>query len=534
MSKKEILSLDMVGAVEKLRAKQLSAVELTQTYLDEIAARNDTLNAYITVTPERAMDDAKKADKDLQSGAGKELTGIPLGIKDLFCTKGIYTTAASKMLANFIPPYESTVTQKLWDAGAVCLGKTNMDEFAMGSTTSTGYHREKERVVPTINPWSKTEWNNTPLMQVEEFNEQEAVTAGGSSGGSAAAVAGLMALGATGSDTGGSIRQPCAFTGLVGVKPTYGRCSRYGMVAFASSLDQAGVMTRSVRDAALMLGVIAGHDEKDSTSTNIPVPKKEWLDAVERGKNEGVKDLKFAWLDVRSAEVPDNPFTKMPTLLKGSININLDVINFPISQEALSVYYIIAPAEAASNLARYDGVRYGLRSDGKNLNDMYENTRHDGFGDEVKRRILIGNYVLSAGYYDAYFKKAQQVRRQMTETFLKIFNNYDVLIMPTTPNNAFGGFVEAQRNPVFNYLQDIFTIPVSLAGLPAGVVPHGHTILSPNGIQVICKHYDETTLFQAMSFLESELKFHAMPTQGADNKITYPYRNRFLEINGHA
>ena len=529
MNKKEILSLDMVGAVAAMRDKKISAVELTKTYLDEIAARNDTLNAYITVTADRAMADAKRADEDLATGKAKELTGIPLGIKDLFCTKGIYTTAASKMLADFVPPYESTVTQKLWDAGAVCLGKTNMDEFAMGSTTSTGYHRKKERVVPTINPWSPNLWT-------ENFNmERDALTAGGSSGGSAAAVAGLMALGATGSDTGGSIRQPCAFTGLVGVKPTYGRCSRYGMVAFASSLDQAGVMTRSVRDAALMLGVIAGHDPRDSTSANLPVPKKEWLDAVERGRNEGLKGLKVAVMDYGSfgLDVQEIAETTKSTLNEDIIYFYKDTLkatavdgrNIPINGSHIAAYYIIAPAEAASNLARYDGVRYGLRSDGNNLNDMYENTRRDGFGDEVKRRILIGNYVLSAGYYDAYFKKAQQVRRKIVEMFSKIFREYDVIFMPTSITTPFAlnrKFIDAKE--IYN--EDVLTIPISLAGLPAGVVPNyvGYVGLTENvQQQVVCNYYREDVLFQAMGALEARYAIEYTP----DTK-------NLLSINGHA
>ncbi len=517
MSKKEILSLDMVGAVEKLCAKELSAVELTQTYLDEIAARNDTLNAYITVTPERAMADAKRADKDLQSGAGKELTGIPLGIKDLFCTKDIYTTAASKMLANFIPPYESTVTQKLWDAGAVCLGKTNMDEFAMGSTTSTGYHREKKRVVPTINPWSKESWKND-FKNPDGSLSDDALTAGGSSGGSAAAVAGLMALAATGSDTGGSIRQPCAFTGLVGVKPTYGRCSRYGMVAFASSLDQAGVMTRSVRDAALMLEVIAGHDEKDSTSANIPAPKKQWLDAVEKGKQEGLKGLRVAIPEeLKDGEFPASDFLKLSHLeCWKKLGCEPVAIKPPGSHYEVATYYIIAPAEAASNLARYDGVRYGLRSEGKNLNDMYENTRHDGFGDEVKRRILIGNYVLSAGYYDAYFKKAQQVRQKTTEAFLRIFQDYDVLIQPSTVSTAFPLNIKFD-DPTKIYQQDLFTIPASLAGLPAGVI---YSPVDGTPLQIICKHYDEATMFRVMGALEQAFNIPTTDNLLKINNIT--------------
>ncbi|MDI9313149.1 MAG: Asp-tRNA(Asn)/Glu-tRNA(Gln) amidotransferase subunit GatA [Hydrotalea sp.] len=515
MDKKQILSLDMVGAVTALRNMEISAVELTQTYLDEIAARNDTLNAYITVTPDRALADAKQADKDIADKNFKDLTGIPLGIKDLFCTKGIYTTAASKMLADFVPPYESTVTQKLWDAGAVCLGKTNMDEFAMGSTTSTGYHREKKRVVPTINPWSPNLWT-------KNFNmERDPLTAGGSSGGSAAAVAGLMALGATGSDTGGSIRQPCAFTGLVGVKPTYGRCSRYGMVAFASSLDQAGVMTRSVRDAALMLGVIAGHDQRDSTSANLPVPKKQWLDAVEKGKNEGLKGLRVGYLGGANSEI-FNLLTKKYEKIKC-----LDIANEYLQvkekfNNGISTYYIIAPAEAASNLARYDGVRYGLRSDGKNLNDMYENTRRDGFGNEVKRRILIGNYVLSAGYYDAYFKKAQQIRRMMCEEFFKLFRDYDVILLPTT--NTYGAFALNTKfsDPTEIYKQDFLTIPASLAGVPAGVLPlppRREGVL-PAGLQVICKHYDEATMFRVMGALEQAFNIPTTDNLLKRNNIT--------------
>ncbi|MGI9461178.1 MAG: Asp-tRNA(Asn)/Glu-tRNA(Gln) amidotransferase subunit GatA [Alphaproteobacteria bacterium] len=496
MYKKDILSWDMVDALAALRQKNISATELTQTYLDEIALKNETWHAYITLTEKTAMDSAKKADTKLAANEkdGGDLLGLPLAIKDLFSTKDIYTTAGSKILADYIPPYESTVTQKLWDAGGVMLGKTNMDEFAMGSTTSTGYHREKKKIVAAVNPYSKNVGD-------------AALTAGGSSGGSAVAVAGQMAVAGIGSDTGGSIRQPCALTGLVGVKPTYGRCSRYGMVAFASSLDQAGVMTRSVRDSALMLSVIAGYDEKDSTSANMPVPKDMWRRAVEKGQGEGLKDLRVLYFYDDKAT---NPALSVTSVLanhdaKKTLGAStLEPFQFDAEfQAALATYYIIAPAEASSNLSRYDGVRYGFRSGGKNLHELYENTRHDGFGDEVKRRILIGSYVLSAGYYDAYFKKAQQVRRKIAEKFSKLFQNYDMIVLPATPNSAFL-LNQHRADPTEIYLQDFFTIPTSLAGLPAGVVPFGYKAGDlPIGLQIISKYYREDILLQAMAAFET-------------------------------
>lgn len=516
----QLLSYNLTEARDKLRTGEINAIELTEAYLQQIEKNDRHLHAYVTITAERARTDANKANELITAARHNKTTndlpdliGIPLAIKDLFSTKGIYTTASSKMLADYIPPFESTVTEKLWQAGAVCLGKTHMDEFAMGSSTSTGYHRQLQKIIATINPWS---WYQaqTPI----DFNQPPKVklSAGGSSGGSAAAVAGYLALAATGSDTGGSIRQPCSFTGLVGIKPTYGRCSRYGMVAFASSLDQAGVITRSVADAAIMLATIAGHDTKDATCANLPLPKKQWQDAVAIGKKEKLKGLRIAVVGDY-----DYNYKELPAYLKDK---NASTIQFvhainpqfrDVFAKALAAYYIIAPAEASSNLSRYDGVRFGYRSQNpaiKNLNDLYEWTRQEGFGAEVKRRILIGTYVLSAGYYDAYFNKAQKIRRQIIHEFQKIFEQYDVILLAATPSVAFD-VTQQSQDPTEMYQQDLFTIPISMAGLPAGVVPRFELDKQlPLGVQLVTKHFDETTLFQAMAALETENTQNILPT----------------------
>jgi aspartyl-tRNA(Asn)/glutamyl-tRNA(Gln) amidotransferase subunit A len=484
-----MLHLTIAQAGAALAARQISAVELTQAHNDAIAALNPRLNAYITTTPELALEQAKAADALLAAGEAPALAGIPLAIKDLFCTEGVRTTAASKILDNFIPPYESTVTAQLKAAGAVFLGKANLDEFAMGSSNITsGYG-------PVENPWKRA-------------GSKAKLVPGGSSGGSAAAVAARIAMGATGTDTGGSIRQPASFTGLAGIKPTYGRCSRYGVVAFASSLDQAGPMARSVEDCAILLGAMAGFDPRDSTSAERPVP--DFSAATRRsvkglrigipaeyrmdGMNEEISALwqkGIAWLREAGAEMID--------------------ISLPHTKYGLPVYYIVAPAEASSNLARYDGVRFGKRVEGEDLIDMYERTRAAGFGAEVKRRIMIGTYVLSAGYYDAYYLKAQKIRALILRDFTEAFGIVDAILTPTAPSAAFG-IGEKMDDPVTMYLNDVFTVPASLAGVPAMSVPAGLSGEGlPLGLQVIGRHFDEETVFAVASAVERAAGFTAMP-----------------------
>ncbi|MGB1547035.1 MAG: Asp-tRNA(Asn)/Glu-tRNA(Gln) amidotransferase subunit GatA [Alphaproteobacteria bacterium] len=476
----ELTHLSLAAARDGLRKKEFSAKELVEAHLKAIeAARN--LNAFITETPEAALEAAKVADSHLASGKARALEGLPVGIKDLFCTEGIRTTAASHILESFVPPYESTVTAKLWEAGAVPVGKTNLDEFAMGSSTTTSYFG------PTENP-HRRQGDNRPLV------------AGGSSGGSAAAVAAGLCLGATGTDTGGSIRQPAALCGVVGMKPTYGRCSRFGIVAFASSLDQAGPFARSVRDAAILLGAMAGFDPKDSTSADVPVPDYEAaLGQDIRGLKVGIP--KEYQADGMSAEIVSLWEQGKAWLKEAGAEI-VDV-SLPHTQYALPTYYIIAPAEASSNLARYDGVRYGLRVEGKDLNDMYKKTRGEGFGPEVRRRILIGAYVLSAGYYDAYYLKAQKVRALIARDFDAAFEKVDVLLAPTTPTPAFP-IGEKEDDPVAMYLNDVFTVPANLAGLPGISVPAGLSKEGlPLGLQLIGRAFDEATVLRAAAALEA-------------------------------
>ncbi|OYV26113.1 MAG: aspartyl/glutamyl-tRNA amidotransferase subunit A, partial [Acidocella sp. 20-63-7] len=462
-----LTNLTIAQAGADLAARKISAVELTTAHNAAVEKLNPQLNAYITTTPELALEQAKAADARIAAGEAGPLTGIPLAIKDLFCTAGVRTTAASKILEPFVPPYESTVSGKLLAAGAVCLGKANLDEFAMGSSNITsGYG-------PVISPWQR---NGSDAKLVP----------GGSSGGSAAAVAARMALGATGTDTGGSIRQPASFTGLAGIKPTYGRCSRFGIIAFASSLDQAGPMARTVEDNAILLQAMAGFDPKDSTSAEREVP--DFRAATKRsikglrigipaeyrmdGMNAEVAalwDQGISWLREQGAEIVD--------------------ISLPHTKYGLAVYYIVAPAEASSNLARYDGVRFGARVDGEDLIDMYERTRAAGFGAEVKRRIMIGTYVLSHGYYDAYYLKAQKVRALILRDFNQAFENVDAILTPTAPSTAFG-LGEKMDDPVTMYLNDVFTVPASLAGVPAMSVPAGVSAEGlPLGLQVIGKHF---------------------------------------------
>ena len=482
--------LTIVEAAAALRRRDFSARELTQVHVDAVAALNGRLNAFITTTPDAALAQADAADAALAAGNAGPLAGIPLGIKDLFCTEGVRTTAASKMLGNFVPPYESTVTSQLLRDGAVFLGKTNLDEFAMGSSNMTSAFG------PVENPWKR---NGSDAVLVP----------GGSSGGSAAAVAARIAMGSTGTDTGGSIRQPAAFCGIAGIKPTYGRCSRWGIVAFASSLDQAGVFARTVGDCAMLLGSAAGFDPKDSTSVDRPVP--DYLAATKRGvrglrigvpaeyrmdgMNPDVERLwqaGLAWLREAGAEIVD--------------------VSLPHTKYGLATYYIVAPAEASSNLARYDGVRYGLRVDGEDLIDLYERTRAEGFGDEVKRRIMIGTYVLSAGYYDAYYLRAQKVRALILNDFTEAFAKVDALLTPTAPTGAFGQG-EKMDDPIAMYLNDVFTVPASMAGVPGMSVPAGLDSQGlPLGLQVIGRPFDEETVFAVSQVIETAAAFTAKPT----------------------
>jgi len=485
-----LLNLTIAAAADALHAKKISAVELASAHNEAIAALNPRLNAFITTTPELALAQAKAADARIAAGEAAPLTGIPLAIKDLFCTAGVRTTAASRILEPFVPPYESTVTAQLLAAGAVFLGKANLDEFAMGSSNMTSGFG------PVENPW-KRKGSDARLVP------------GGSSGGSAAAVAARLALGATGTDTGGSIRQPAAFTGLAGIKPTYGRCSRYGIIAFASSLDQAGPMARTVEDCAILLHAMSGFDPRDSTSAERPVP--DFRAAAKRADIKGLRigipaeyrmdgmntevlrlwEQGIAWLRDQGAEIID--------------------ISLPHTKYGLPVYYIVAPAEASSNLARYDGVRFGARVDGEDLIDMYERTRAAGFGAEVKRRVMIGTYVLSAGYYDAYYLRAQKIRALILRDFTEAFGKVDAILTPTAPSAAFA-VGEKMDDPVTMYLNDVFTVPASLAGVPAMSIPAGLSAEGlPLGLQIIGRHFDEETVFAVSAAIERAAAFTAMP-----------------------
>ena len=486
----DLNSMTLAEARDALKAKKLSSTELT-TALVRSVEQSRGLNAFVTETPDRAMAMAAASDARLAKGEGGALEGLPLAIKDLFCTKGVKTTAGSRILGNFVPPYEATVTQNLWNAGAVMLGKTNMDEFAMGSSNETS------AAGPVFNPW-RAKNSNANLVP------------GGSSGGSAAAVSGDLCLAATGTDTGGSIRQPAAVTGTVGLKPTYGRCSRFGIVAFASSLDQAGPMTKTVRDAAIMLGSMASVDAKDSTSVDVPVPDYEkLLEGGIKGLKVGIPkeyridgvpadigglwDKGAAWLKAQGAEIVE--------------------VSLPHTKYALPTYYIVAPAEASSNLARYDGVRFGHRTSDSihDITELYEKSRAEGFGAEVQRRILIGTYVLSAGYYDAYYARAQKLRTLIKRDFDKAFESCDVLLTPATPGPAFG-VGEKTSDPVSMYLNDVFTVTVNLAGLPGLSVPAGLTDNGlPLGLQLIGKAFDEGTVLRAGLAIEQAADFRHKP-----------------------
>jgi aspartyl-tRNA(Asn)/glutamyl-tRNA(Gln) amidotransferase subunit A len=484
----ELTRLTLVEALERLARREVSAVELTAAHLEAMAAAR-ALNAFITETPERALAMAEASDLRRARGEAGPLDGVPLAVKDLFCTREILTTAGSRILDGFRPPYESTVTARLWQAGAVCLGKTNLDEFAMGSSNMTSAFG------PVRNPWTRP-------------GENAALVPGGSSGGSAAAVAARLCLGATGTDTGGSIRQPASFTGTVGLKPTYGRCSRWGIVAFASSLDQAGPMARTVRDCALMLEVMAGYDPQDSTSANLPVP------AFSAAVGRSLAGLRIGVpREYRVDGMPDEieRLWQAGAAWLRDAGCELVEISLPHTRYALPTYYIIAPAEASSNLARYDGMRYGLRVQGDSLTDTYMTTRGEGFGAEVKRRVLIGTYVLSAGYYDAYYLKAQRVRRRISDDFAQGFAHCDAILTPTAPSAAFRAG-EKMDDPVAMYLNDVFTVPVNLAGLPAISVPAGLSDDGlPLGLQVIGRPWDEETVFAVAAALESAAAFDHLP-----------------------
>ena len=487
----DLTAMTLAEARDAIQAKKISSKELTGAFVKAIEGARP-LNAFITEAGEKALAMADASDKRLAAGNAGALEGLPLAIKDLFCTKGVRTTAASKILGNFVPPYESTVTQNLWDAGAVMLGKTNLDEFAMGSSNETSAFG------PVFNPWRAR-------------NSNANLVPGGSSGGSSAAVAADLCLAATGTDTGGSIRQPAAVTGRVGLKPTYGRCSRFGIVAFASSLDQAGPMTKTVRDAAIMLKSMASIDSKDSTSVDLPVPDYEkLLEGGIKGLRVGIP--KEYRIDGAPAEI-DALWSKGAGWLKAQ-GAEIVEVSLPHTKYALPTYYIVAPAEASSNLARYDGVKYGYRAKGaRDITDLYEKSRGEGFGAEVQRRILIGTYVLSAGYYDAYYARAQKLRSLIKRDFERAFELCDVLLTPTTPGPAFGVGAKTS-DPVEMYLQDVFTVTVNLAGLPGISVPAGLTENGlPLGLQLIGKAFDEATLLRAAQAIETAADFKHSPAK---------------------
>ncbi|HZH52606.1 MAG TPA: Asp-tRNA(Asn)/Glu-tRNA(Gln) amidotransferase subunit GatA [Microvirga sp.] len=497
----ELTHLTIAEARDGLRAKTFSAAELAQAHIAAIEKAR-ALNAYVLETPEKALAMAKASDERIAKGDARPLEGIPLGVKDLFCTEGVVSTAGSKILGNFVPPYESTVTRNLWDDGAVMLGKLNMDEFAMGSSNETSAFG------PVVSPWRRQGSNVS--AGGSGAVEGTHLVPGGSSGGSAAAVAAHLCLGATATDTGGSIRQPAAFTGTVGIKPTYGRVSRWGTVAFASSLDQAGPITRTVRDAAIMLRSMSGPDPKDTTCADLPVPD------FEAAVSRGVKGLKIGIpkeyrVDGMSAEI-EKLWHQGAEWLRAA-GAEIVEVSLPHTKYALPAYYIVAPAEASSNLARYDGVRYGLRENGKDIQDLYEKTRAAGFGREVKRRIMIGTYVLSAGYYDAYYVRAQKIRTLIKRDFEEVYaKGVHAILAPATPFAAFGIGEKGSGDPVEMYLNDIFTVTVNMAGLPGIAVPAGLDSQGlPLGLQLIGRAFDEETLFAAGQVIEDAAGRMALP-----------------------
>jgi aspartyl-tRNA(Asn)/glutamyl-tRNA(Gln) amidotransferase subunit A len=487
----DLTTLTLTEARDGLKAKAFSAIELAQAHVAAIEAAR-VLNAYVLETPEIALKQAEVSDARLAKGEGGRLEGLPLGIKDLYCTAGTRTTACSNILRTFVPTYESTVTSQLWRDGAVMLGKLNNDEFAMGSSNETSAFG------PVINPWRRADSNvSVGAAGVEGTH----LVPGGSSGGSSSAVAAHLCLAATATDTGGSIRQPAAFTGTVGIKPTYGRCSRWGIVAFASSLDQAGPIGKTVRDCAVMLRSMSGHDPKDTTSVDIAVPD------YEKAIGRSVKGMKIGIpkeyrLDGMPAEI-EKLWADGIAWLKAAGAEIVD-ISLPHTRYALPAYYIVAPAEASSNLARYDGVRYGLREQGRDIAEMYEKTRAAGFGREVQRRIMIGTYVLSAGYYDAYYLRAQKVRTLIKKDFEDVFAaGIHAILTPATPSAAFGIGEKGSADPVEMYLNDIFTVTVNMAGLPGIAVPAGLDPQGlPLGLQLIGRPFDEETLFSLSEVIE--------------------------------
>ena len=484
-----LTDLSLAAASRGLRDGKFTSIELTRAHLEAIEALNPRLNAYVTVIAEQALQTATAADVAIGQGEQRSLTGIPLAIKDLFCTQDVRTTAASRMLEDFVPPYESTVTERLLRDGAVFLGKTNLDEFAMGSSNMNS------KFGPVESPWQRS-------------GEAAKLVPGGSSGGSAAAVAARLALGATGTDTGGSIRQPASFCGIVGLKPTYGRCSRWGVIAFASSLDQPGPMARTVEDCAILLRSMAGHDAKDSTSVDRPVP--DYAAACGRslrGLRVGIPQ------EYHAAATPP----EIEALWQQGISwlrdagCKIESVSLPHTKYGLAAYYIIAPAECSSNLARYDGIRFGKRAEADSLDELYERSRALGFGTEVQRRILIGTYVLSAGYYDAYYLRAQKVRNLILRDFTDVFRDVDVLLTPTTPTAAFA-HGENMDDPIKMYLNDVFTVPASMAGVPALSVPAGLDGAGlPLGLQLIGRPFDEESLLAVGHVLEQAAAFRSMP-----------------------
>ena len=486
----QLTQLTLKQALGGLEKRSFSSQELTQAFLDAIASGNPALNAYVLETPEKALEMARLSDERRANGLAKKLDGAPIGVKDLYCTKDVRTTACSKILGDFTPTYESTVTQNLWDNGAVMLGKLNMDEFAMGSSNETSCFGQ------VANPWRRNGGNNAKL------------TPGGSSGGSAAAVSADLCLAATASDTGGSIRQPAAFTGTVGVKPTYGRASRYGMVAFASSLDQAGPIAKTVEDAAILLSSMCSHDSKDSTSLDVKTPN--WQKDVGRS----IKGLTIGIpteyeVDGMPREIGDLWHRGIEWVRESGADI-IDV-SLPHTKFALPAYYIVAPAEASSNLARYDGMRYGKREAGEDLTATYQKTRSDGFGEEVQRRLMIGTYVLSHGYYDAYYLRAQKVRTKILQDFQDVYETVDALLTPTTPSAAFA-YGERSDDLIAMYLNDVFTVTANLAGLPAISIPATLNREGlPLGLQVIGRALDESVCFRVAAALEECADFQFKP-----------------------
>jgi aspartyl-tRNA(Asn)/glutamyl-tRNA(Gln) amidotransferase subunit A len=499
----DLTSLTLAEARDRLKSRAISSTEMTTAHLEAIE-RAKALNAFVAKTADKALEMAEASDARLAKGEGGPLEGLPIGVKDLYATRGAHTQACSHILDGFKPPYESTVTASLWRDGAVMLGKLNMDEFAMGSSNETSYYG------PVASPWLPPNWSRDRARAALLSGKRGLLTPGGSSGGSASAVAARLCLAATASDTGGSIRQPAAFTGIVGIKPTYGRCSRYGMVAFASSLDQAGPLARTVRDAAIMLRSMAGPDSKDSTCSPAPVPD------YEAAVGRSVKGMKIGVpkeyrLEGMNGEI-EALWTRGAEWLRAA-GASVVEVTLPHTPYALPAYYIVAPAEASSNLARYDGVRYGLREPSADIIGLYEKTRAKGFGAEVRRRLMIGTYVLSAGYYDAYYVRAQKIRTLIKRDFERAFaDGIDAILTPATPSAAFGIGEKGSENPVEMYLNDIFTVTVNMAGLPGLVAPAGLSSDGlPLGLQLIGRPFDEETLFALGETIEQSAGRMTLP-----------------------